>query len=303
MKSPVHGNAAIWAALFANIGIAIAKFVAAAITGSSSMQTEGIHSLVDSTNEVLLMHGKKVARKPPDKDRPFGYGREEYFWAFIVSLMVFALGAGVSLYQGIRHVMAPEEATSPTIAFVVLGISFLMEGASLGVGAKQFAAEKGQLGWIEGVKKSKDPSLVAVVLEDSAAVLGIIVAAIALGLSVWTGDGRWDGVGSIVIGLILAGTAFLLGTETKALLMGERADPELESAISAMIAANPAITDIGRFRTVMAGKDHVVVMVAVNLRDDLPGGELERVLMKLKDEIRSQWPTVREIYLSPDNRV
>nr|WP_294850651.1 cation diffusion facilitator family transporter [uncultured Sphingomonas sp.] len=299
----MKSNLAIWAAMFANLGIAVAKFVAAAMTGSSSMQAEGVHSLVDSINEILLMFGKRQAQKPADKDRPFGYGREEYFWAFIVALMVFALGAGVSIYQGIRHVLHPEEATSPTIAFAVLGIALVLEGTSLFVARRQFASTRGDLGWIAAIRKSKDPSLFAVLMEDTAAVIGIVVAAAALGLSIWTGDGRWDGVGSIVIGLVLAATAILLATESKALLMGERADPELEASVSALIKANPAVSSIGRFRTVQAGPDHVVVMVAANFRDDMTVGELERLAMQLKDDIRAAWPTVREIYLSPDNLV
>src|SRR5881392_4380042 len=191
-------------ALVANLGIAVSKFAAAAITGSSAMLTEGVHSVVDSTNQLLLMWGRRQARKPPDKYHPLGYGRELYFWSFVVAVLVFSLGAGVSIYEGIIHIMEPEPAVSPLVAYGVLLVAFLLEGWSTLEAFADFRKAKGELGWFQAVRRSKDPPAFIVLLENGAAMAGIIAAAIGLALSQLTHDPFYDGAASVVIGLILA---------------------------------------------------------------------------------------------------
>src|SRR5436190_11413992 len=227
------------------MGIAVSKFVAAAITGSSAMLTEGVHSVVDSSNQLLLLWGRKASRRPPDKAHPFGYGREIYFWSFVVAVLVFALGAGVSIYEGIIHIANPEPAVSPIIAYGVLGIAFLLEGASTLEAFKDFKQAKGRLGWIQAVQQSKDPPGFIVLLENGGAMVGIVVAAVGLGLSQFTGDPRFDGLASIVIGAILGVIALLLAYESKALLIGEAADPDLVLALDALVAARPGVAAVG----------------------------------------------------------
>src|SRR5689334_9287512 len=225
-------------ALLANLGIAASKFVAAAITGSSAMLTEGVHSVVDSVNQLLLMWGRRAAKRPPDKLHPFGYGRELYFWSFVVAVLVFALGAGVSVYEGIIHIANPEPAVSPVIAYAVLLVAFLLEGWSTLEAFGDFKKSKGQLSWFQAVRRSKDPPAFIVLLENGAAMAGIIAAAIGLFLSQLTHDPFYDGAASIVIGVILGLTATLLAYESKALLIGEAANPELIKALHDMVVAN-----------------------------------------------------------------
>src|SRR3954449_8591920 len=197
-------------ALAANLGIAASKFLAAAITGSSAMLTEGVHSVVDSANQLLLMWGRHASKRPPDKLHPFGYGRELYFWSFVVAVMVFALGAGVSIYEGILHIAHPEPAVSPAIAYAVLLIAFLLEGWSTIEAYRDFKKAKGALSWWQAIRRSKDPPAFIVLLENGAAMAGIIAAAVGLALSQLSGDPFYDGAASIVIGTILAITAFIL---------------------------------------------------------------------------------------------
>src|SRR4030095_1018541 len=250
MSAEGHSNRTIWIAFGANLGIAVAKFGAAAITGSSAMLTEGVHSVVDSTNQLLLLWGRHAAKRPADEIHPFGYGRELYFWSFVVAVLVFALGAGVSIYEGIIHISNPEPAVSPVIAYVVLLIAFVLEGGSTWEAFKEFRVAKGKLGWIKAIQQSKDPTGFIVLLENGAAMFGIVAAAVGLGISQWTGDPRFDGAASIVIGALLGITAFFLAYESKALLIGEAADPELVAAIHALVLEKEAVVSIGEILTV-----------------------------------------------------
>src|SRR4051795_10168644 len=203
MSAATESNRTLLIAFGANLGIAVSKFVAAAITGSSAMLTEGVHSVVDSANQLLLIWGRRQSRKAPDAQHPFGYGRELYFWSFVVAVLVFALGAGVSVYEGVIHILNPEEAVSPIIAYVVLLVAFLLEGGSTMAAFKDFRAAKGGLGWFEAVRRSKDPPAFIVLLENGAAMAGILVAAAGLAMSQATGNPFWDGAASIIIGIIL----------------------------------------------------------------------------------------------------
>jgi cation diffusion facilitator family transporter len=300
-----HNNRTLWIAFAANLGIAASKFVAAAITGSSAMLTEGVHSVVDSSNQLLLLWGRKAAKRPADEYHPFGYGREIYFWSFVVAVLVFALGAGVSIYEGILHIAEPEPAVSPIIAYGVLAVAFLLEGGSTLEAFKDFKQHKGRLGWIQAVRQSKDPPGFIVLLENGGAMVGIVAAAIGLGISQVTGDPRYDGAASIVIGLILAIIAFFLAYESKALLIGEAADPELVQALHAMVVARPDVEAVGEILTVHNAPDQIMAMLSVDFNDGISAREVERLVCEIENEVEAQFPAVRRLYIrpcSPDDR-
>jgi cation diffusion facilitator family transporter len=286
-------------ALLANLGIAVSKFVAAAITGSSAMLTEGVHSVVDSTNQLLLMWGRRAAKKPADTLHPFGYGRELYFWSFVVAVLVFALGAGVSIYEGIIHIANPEEAVSPLIAYAVLVVAFLLEGWSTVEAFGDFKKAKGTLGWFAAVRASKDPPAFIVLLENGAAMAGIIAAAIGLAISQWTGNPFYDGAASIVIGIILGLTAALLAYESKGLLIGEAADPALVRSLHQLACDQSGVVGVGQVLTVHSSPDQITVMMNVDFRDDMLAGEVERIVCRVEDEARERWPAVRRLYVRP----
>src|SRR5579864_1088183 len=235
MSAPTTSTRTLVVALLANLGIAASKFVAAAITGSSAMLTEGVHSVVDCTNQLLLMWGRHASNRPPDKLLPFGYGRELYFWSFVVAVLVFALGAGVSVYEGIIHIRHPAPAVSATIAYAVLLVAFALEAWSTIEAYHDFGEAKGSLGFFEAIRRSKDPPGFIVLLENGAAMGGIVAAALGIALSEFTGNPFYDGAASVVIGLILAGTSALLAHESKALLIGESADPEIVAALHQLV--------------------------------------------------------------------
>ncbi len=299
MNAEPHNNRTLWIAFAANLGIAASKFVAAAITGSSAMLTEGVHSVVDSTNQVLLLWGRKASRRPPDEIHPFGYGREIYFWSFVVAVLVFALGAGVSVYEGIIHITNPEPAVSPIIAYVVLLVAFLLEGGSTWEAFKEFKEAKGKLGWVRAIQQSKDPTGFIVLLENGAAMFGIIAAAIGLGISQLTGDPRYDGMASIVIGAILGITAVFLAYESKALLIGEAADPELVAAIHALVLEKDGVVTIGEILTVHSAPDQIMAMLAVDFDDRISAREVERLVCQIEDETQAKFPDVTRLYIRP----
>ncbi len=285
-------------ALGANVGIGIAKFVAAAITGSSAMLTEGVHSMVDSTNQLLLMYGQKRAKKTPDAQHPMGYGRELYFWSFVVALLVFALGAGISTYEGVLHVMAPEEPVSPLIGYIVLGFAFLLEGGSTAAAYRQFNAARGDKSWWRALVDTKDATTVIVLLENGAAMLGIIVAAIGLGLTQITGDPRFDGMASIVIGLLLGCVAIFLAREAKGLLIGEAADPRLIEGLR-RAASRDGIMGIGEIRTIHNGPNQIVAAMNVDFDNRLSAADVERLVDEIERGVCSEFPDVERIYVRP----
>ena len=299
MSSIAHPNRTLLIAFGANLGIAASKFVAAAITGSSAMLTEGVHSVVDSTNQLLLRWGRKQSRKPADKYHPFGYGRELYFWSFVVAVLVFALGAGVSIYEGVLHIMAPEEAVSPLIAYAVLVVAFLLEGWSTLEAFREFKVAKGELGWFEAIGRSKDPPTFIVLLENGAAMAGIVAAALGLFLAQLTGNPFFDGAASVVIGIILGVTALVLARESKGLLIGEAADPELVEGLRALASGKPGVVGVGHVMTVHSAPDQVTVMINVDFRDDMLAGEVERIVDETERDARTRWPEVRRLFVRP----
>lgn len=298
----VKANIVLFGALIANLGIAVAKFIAAAISGSSSMLTEGVHSLVDSGNQVLLLYGQWRAKRPADAFHPFGYGRELYFWAFVVAILIFAIGAGVSIYEGWSHILHPEPLRDPTINYVVLGVAFLLEGTSWGIAVREFNAARGDRGWWEAVKRSKDPAGFIVLFEDSAALLGLAIAAGGIWASHWTGDARIDGVASVAIGGVLAAIAVLLAREAKGLLIGESADPDLVAAIWRLLDRRPEITAVNHVRTIHTSPDAVFVAVSVDFNDGLLMGRAETLIEEMEAELKAAEPRISSIYIRPEKR-
>ncbi|WP_294333137.1 cation diffusion facilitator family transporter [uncultured Sphingomonas sp.] len=303
--SPASGwraNIVLYAALAANIGIAVAKFVAAAITASSSMVTEGVHSLVDSLNQILLLYGQRRAKRPPDAEHPFGYGRELYFWAFVVAILIFGLGAGVSVYEGYLHILDPEPLRDPLVNYIVLGIATAMEGTSWVVAIREFRASKGDCGWWTAIRESKDPAGFIVLFEDSAALAGLVVAAIGIWASHAWGDPRIDGMASIVIGLILAAVATLLAREAKGLLIGERANPELIAQVRTMLEAEPQITAVNHVRTIHTAPDRVFVAISADFDDALAMGAAETLIERIEAKLKAALPQLSSIYIRPEKR-
>ena len=299
MSAPTASTRTLVVALAANLLIAASKFVAAAITGSSAMLTEGVHSVVDSTNQLLLMWGRRQSKKPPDKYHPFGYGRELYFWSFVVAVLVFSLGAGVSVYEGIIHILHPEPAISPIVAYGVLLVAFLLEGWSTVEAFGDFKKSKGDLGWFQAVRRSKDPPAFIVLLENGAAMAGIIAAAIGLGLAQLTHNPFYDGAASIVIGVILGVTALLLAHESKGLLIGEAADPQLVEGLRNLAASKSGVVGVGHVLTSHSSPDQITVMINVDFRDDLLAGQVEKIVCDIEEDARERWPQVRRLFVRP----
>ena len=285
-------------ALGANVGIAVAKFVAAAITGSSSMLTEGVHSLVDSANQLLLMYGQKRAAKPADAIHPAGYGRELYFWSFVVALLVFALGAGVSIYEGVIHVLDPEPAVSPLIAYVVLFVAFALEGGSTYAAFREFDAGRKGRSWWQALVGAKDTTNVIVLLENGAAMAGILIAGIGLAASQVSGDPRYDGIASIAIGLLLGAVAIFLAREAKGLLIGEAADPHLIDGVR-RAATRPGVMGVGEIVTIHNAPDQIVAAVNVDFDNRLNAGEVERIVDEIERDLQAEFPAISRIYIRP----
>ena len=289
----------VYAALAGNVAIAITKFAAAAYTGSSAMLSEGIHSLVDSANELLLLYGLKRAAKPADATHPFGYGRELYFWSFIVALLVFALGALASIYEGVHHLKAPEIVRNPLINYAVLSASMLFEGGSSWVAFKEFRAQKGDMGYVEAFKRSKDAITITVLLENVAALIGLTIALIGLVLAQWLKMPELDGVASIAIGLTLAVTAVVLARETKALLIGETARSHVGAAICRIAGEDVAIRTANGVLTVQMGPDHVVAALSAEFEDDLTTVQIESSIRRIETRIRDTHPEVTALFVKP----
>ncbi len=298
-----HGShKVIFAALAGNTLIAITKFMAAAYTGSSAMLSEAIHSVVDTGNQGLLLYGLKRARRPPDDKHPFGYGMEIYFWSFIVAILVFAVGAGVSFYEGIHKILHPQPISSPLINYAVLGFAMIFEGSALLIAYKEFGKVRENFGLFEAVQRSKDPTLFTVLFEDTAAMLGLLVAFIGIFIA-HTCNIPWvDGATSLVIAFILAGTAILLAIETKGLLIGEAASPAVVKGVHEIIASHEEIGNINEVRTMHLGPDDVLLALSVDFIDQLPSEKVEAIIYKLETQIKSQYPEIRRLFIEAQNK-
>ena len=287
------------AALLGNLAIAVVKFIAAGVTGSSAMLSEGVHSLVDTGNELLLLYGMARAAKPPDESHPYGYGRELYFWAFIVALLVFALGAGVSIYEGVKHLQAPEPMTRPVINYVVLGASMLFEGTSWFVALREFRAAKGRMGYVEAFRRSKDPTTFTVLFEDSAALAGLAIALAGVVASQVFDMPELDGVASILIGFVLAVTALLLARETKGLLMGEAAAPAVRANILKIAAEDQGVRSANGLITSQVGPHQVVASLSLQFDEGLAAADIEASVNRIEALIVAAHPEVVMLFVKP----
>lgn len=292
----------IYAALVGNSLIAITKFIAASITGSSAMLSEGIHSVVDTGNQGLLLYGLKQAKKPASEEFPFGHGKEIYFWSFVVAILIFALGAGISLYNGIHHILHPAEIHDPMINYIVLGLAILFEGAAFLFALKEFKAVKGQLSYIEAVKQGKDPSMFVVLFEDGAAMLGLFVALLGIYLTQVTGIAIFDGIASVVIGLILAATATWMAVETKGLLIGESAEPAIVKGIHEMVNQIDPIERTNEVLTMHMGPDYILVNVSADFASDATANEVESSIALLDKRIKERFPRVKRVFVEAESR-
>jgi len=296
-----HGGSkrVIYAALAGNFAIALTKFAAAFFTGSSAMLSEGVHSLVDTGNGGLLLYGMHRAARPADRTHPLGHGRELYFWSFIVALLVFALGAGVSFYEGVTHIMAPEAVANAKVNYIVLGLSFLFEGSSWMVALKEFRQQKGNQGWLQAVQSSKDPSVYTVLFEDSAALLGLIVAFAGILAAELLEMPELDGAASIGIALILGATAIFLARESKGLLLGEPASPEVQKKVLAIVQQDPAVQKANGVLTVHMGPQEIVAGLSIEFEDHLTAPEIEACVERLEAQLKKEMPEITRLFVKP----
>lgn len=299
MAASTGSRLVVYAALFGNLAIAIAKFIAAGISGSSAMLSEGVHSLVDTLNEILLLYGLHRAEKSPDTLHPFGYGRELYFWSFIVALLVFAAGAGVSAYEGIQHIRHPQPATNHGLSYTVLGVSLLFEGTSWYIALREFRRSKGRMGYFEAFRRSKDPSTFTVLLEDSAALLGLGFALAGLLAAQLLEMPVLDGVASLCIAAVLAVTAFLLARETKGLLVGEPAHPAVAQRIMAVAVIDPDLLRANGVTTMQMGPEQVVAMLSAEFEDDRRTPQIEACITRIETAVKDEFPELVALFVKP----
>jgi len=290
---------AVIAALIGNLLIAVTKGVAAALSGSSAMLSETVHSIVDTGNEALLLYGQHRAEKPPDRLHPWGYGRELYFWSFVVALLIFAIGSCVTIYEGVQHILTPEPIAKPAINFAVYAFSALFEGVGWWFGWSAFKRDRGKRSILAAVEASKDPPSFMVLFEDSAALIGLAIAAIATGLSVQFGAPWIDGAASILIGLVLAGAAILLARESKDLLIGERADPEITRSIRDAAERQPGVVGVEGILTSQLAPDQIIANVGLEFEDHLRTPDIERLIGELETKLRNKHPDLLRIFVRP----
>ena len=288
---------AIFAALVGNSLIAVSKFIGAAYTGSSAMFSEGIHSVVDTGNQLLLLYGLKRSKKPADKYHPFGYGKEMYFWSFVVSILIFGLGAGVCFYEGVHKISSPQVVTNPIFNYIILSLAIIVESWTCWVAAAEFKKSKGNHGWLKAIHISKDPALFTVMFEDTAALLGLVVALVALILSEYMGLPILDAVASILISFILAVTAGFLAFECRGLLTGEGASEEVVSGINQIISQSSGITHVNELLTLHLGPQDVLLNVSLDFADNLSSGDVEEAISNLESKIKTMFPEIRRVFI------
>ena len=295
----------IFVALGANALIAICKFAAAYITGSSAMMSEGVHSVVDTGNQGLLLHGMKRSERRPDAAHPFGYGAEVFFWAFVVAILIFAVGAGISIYEGVSKVLNPHPIVSPHINYIVLGVAFVFEAVAWTIAYKEFRKAQGntkRFHLFTAVRESKDPATFTVLFEDTAAMLGLVAAAVGVAGAHVFGLHWADGVASIVIGCILAGTAILLARETKGLLIGEAASPTVVRGIREIVRETPDIININELRTMHLAPHEILLALSVDFADGISSGGVEEVVSTIEKTIKERYPEVRRIFIEAQSK-
>ena len=292
---------AIYAAIAGNMAVAITKFVAAAFTGSSAMLSEAIHSVVDTGNGWLMLLGVRKSRKPPDSDHPFGHGHELYFWTLIVGVLIFAVGGGMSVYEGIMHILHPTLPENLAWSYAVLGFAVVFEGTTWLLGWKAFNAERGRKGVVQTIHETKDPSSFTVLLEDSAALLGLVFAFVGIFVGNQLGLPYLDGVASVLIGLLLCGVAVLMVYESKGLLIGEGLDHQSLKSIGALVEADPAVERVRHLHTMYLGPHEVLLTIELRFNSDITALEVRRAAGRLKKAIQSQHPDVSRIFFGAES--
>ena len=293
-----HGSKkVIYAALIGNSLISVTKFFAAAITGSSAMLSEAIHSVVDTGNQGLLLYGIKRSKRPPDDAHPFGHGSEIYFWSFVVAILIFGLGAGVSFYEGVQKLLHPHPISDPYINYIVLGIAMVFEATAWWIAYKEFGKVRGNFGLFEAVQRSKDPTIFTVLFEDTAAMLGLVAAMIGIACADRLGIVWADGAASITIGIILAGTASVMAYETKGLLIGEAASPELGQGVRAIVGRTRDVRHINELRTMHLAPNDILLALSLDFHDNLNAGRVEETIFQLEQDIKSRFPDVKRLFI------
>ena len=300
MRVSLREMRAVFAALAANLGIALAKFVAFLITGSASMLAESVHSVADTGNEVLLIVGRGRSLRPPSEEHPFGFGLERYFYGFVVSVMLFTVGAAFSVYDGVHKIANPEPIHSPEVAIIILALSAVLEAFSLRTGIREANPIRGDRSWGTFIRRSKAPELPVVLLEDLAALIGLAFAFAGVALATLTGDGRWDGAGSLAIGALLATAAAILSVEMKSLLIGESASAEVQRMIVAALEDGPEGARVIHMRTVHVSPDSLLVAAKIAVRESDTGAQVAAGIDAAERRIRAAVPIARTIYLEPD---
>ena len=292
-------NSALYTALAANLGIAATKFVAAGITGSSAMLSEGIHSLVDTLNELLLLLGINRSRRPPDEKRPFGYGREQYFWSYVVALLIFAVGGGVSFYEGITHIQHPELIKDPFWNYIVLGIAFVLDGYSLITAWRAFDAQRGGQSFWAAIKDSKDSATFTVLFEDGSDVLGLIIAFLGVFLGHTLNNPYLDGMASILIGLLLVAVAVVLARESKSLLLGEGVDASTSRQLIALTESDAAVLKTVQIATIYLGPEEITLVQGVAFQPNLTTDAINTAIVRIHESIYRTFPAIKHAYIQP----
>jgi len=291
----------IYAALVGNSLIAVTKFAAASYTGSSAMLSEAIHSVVDTGNQGLLLHGLRKSRQPPDERHPFGYGMEIYFWAFVVAILIFAVGAGISIYEGVHKLLVPSPVSNVFVNYIVLGLACAFEAVAWGIAFQEFRKIKGAMGYFQALRESKDPTVLTVLFEDSAAMLGLVAAFAGILLADLTQRPAFDAAASIVIGLILALVAALLAYESKGLLIGESAHRETREKLRALIRDTDGVLAVNELLTMHLGPRDILLNLSVDFDDKLSSVEVERLVTTMERRIKSEFPEVTRVFVEAQN--
>lgn len=295
-----NNHKSIYSALAANLLIALTKFIAGAYTNSSSMISEGIHSTVDTTNQLLLLHGLKRSKKAADQSHPFGYGKELYFWSFVVSILIFGLGGALSIYQGIAHILEPELMKDPFWNYIVLFLSLIFEGTSLVIAVKEFNKTRNGMGWWDAIVKSKDPASFLVVFEDGAAVAGLIIVMTLMGISHWLQIPELDGLASVIVGLLLVFVSFILARESRSLLMGEGIAPETRDKIAQLAEKDVTVVKTKNILSTYQSPEEVILMLIIDFEEHLDTEEITVAIHRIRENIKKEFPLVRFVIIQPE---
>lgn len=302
MASSSASKKVVYAALIGNGLIAVTKFGAAAFTGSSAMLSEAIHSVVDTGNQALLLFGMGRAAKPADDDHPFGYGMELYFWSFVVAILLFALGAGLSLYEGIDKLRFPHPVSDPLVNYIVLGFALVFEAIAWNVAFREFRKRKGNRSYVTAIRRSKDPAVFVVLFEDTAAMLGLLAAFGGIFLSVHFQNPAFDAAASVVIGVILGVTAILLVIECKGLLIGEGASRAVIDGVRKIATDQPGILQVNELLTMHLGPEDVLLNLSLDFADDLSSVDVEREISEMEKTIKETFPEIRRVFIEAQSR-